>query len=193
VKYFKETHEGIYSFDLWEFMDIQKAIYDKYKHSLEGLSQFEITDRYIMQTLEEVHEVWDSRDEQHRIDETVDVMMYLGSLYWALGLEPGVEYHEVVVIHGGYVNSAATMSINKMAKDVFGMLMSGRRMFPERKWHKPFKKEDVDFQRWGIFGTMVLKAIMDIATILIQAEGPEQTDSRIREKQTFIETLSLPK
>ena len=127
--YIEELSENLYSFNLKEFLTTQDIIYNKFKLDGDGI---DLIDKYILQILEEIHEVNNSTSPQEQAEELIDVAMYLGSTFSTLF--PVLPIDEITLKVVSTNNDR--IDVKRTMDKLFSSLMSSRRMFPERKWHK---------------------------------------------------------
>ena len=123
-------NNNVYELELDEFLERQSMIQQKYMHKLSNNTSMEILDKYILQIFEEMWEVDNAPDPLSRIKELCDVLMYTGSLYTIIEEKIGVK----VPIEGFIIISPEdqVLDLNKIRNQ----LISLRRFYPERKWHK---------------------------------------------------------
>lgn len=128
---------NIYEINLKTFLEKQEYIAAGYLDALNKNTFMEIIDKYLMQTIEEVWEVVNSENDNEKIEELSDVLMYLGSTYALLACEIGNTHdnlNDMYVI----VDKKEELDLNNITQS----LISIRRLFPSRKWHKQEKENN---------------------------------------------------
>jgi len=137
--------------DLDSFVDAHVDIWSKYdsREFYRGCgpdSQGELSrrvDRYILHTVEEIDEaLQETPGTQAWWSEMADVTKYLATLDGVLRevMEgSGVEAprRPIRIYQGNQGSRDLEGESNSVLIEVLGRLMSARRLFPERKWHKP--------------------------------------------------------
>lgn len=179
TKYIKEVSENIFKFNLSKFLTTQGHIYEKFKFEGEGIN---LIDKYVFQTLEEIHEVNTAPNETELVGELVDIMMYLGSTLFTVDVTHPVG--EIVI-----VKTRDKLEVKPIMDDVFASLIASRRMFPERKWHKPYTEDDIIEGRDEIFGGIIIDLIVKLVELLLTNHFYVQVDNMIEAKQRFINQL----
>lgn len=182
TEYFENITEELLSFNLSDFLEVQKRIYRKFKLNAEG---FELLDKYIIQTIEEISEVREAQLKDNNytlvLGELIDVIMYLGSLHACLAGNYNDEYV--------FSKSRNTLDINELLDNVEGDLFNCRRMYPERKWHKKFDESDINQFRRPIFNQMIRDNIKKIIEYLCSNYHYTVVEEFINKKQSFIKNL----
>jgi hypothetical protein len=124
-------NSNVYQLDIFQFLVAQDIIAKKYMSKLEGNTDIEIMDKYMLQIIEEIWEVENSKNDVEYLQELCDVVMYLGSLYAIISNRSKTSYSVFENINF-IMDGSYKIDLFDMVKD----LMSVRRFFPERKWHK---------------------------------------------------------
>jgi hypothetical protein len=191
-------NENIMEFKMRSFMDVQKEIYEKFRFEAEG-HEINTIDKYILQTIEEIYEVDSSSTPSHQCSEIIDILMYLGSLYWCVEefcivsirnerkvISFPKQYFNVKDGSENYDNSL--VDVDGISKKVLTGLVSIRRLFPERKWHKEHKylepQQVKDRQNYALETITIL--IREVFEFLIKNFSPEYVDRNIITKQKLI-------
>jgi len=178
-KYIKEVSENIYSFNLEKFMSTQGLIYHKYELNDVGIN---LIDKYLFQILEEIHEVNNSSNKEKQAEELIDVIMYLGSTYYTMV--------DTTTFNCRTINTNnEKLDVKKFMDNLFSAIISARRMYPERKWHKKYSKDEIIRNRNKIFSEIVIYQIQKIVRLLLTNYDAETIDNLINKKQEFIGKL----
>ena len=152
----------IYKLNLSEFTNRQKSIVTKYepeetlKISNLGCKEFiKSYDKYILHCIEELSETREAEfiynatdnDNNELLYEVVDILMYLGSMQYIIQLncnEYNVPYDNMLEINYSERNTDSiymkTLEVDSMLMDINDQLIAIRRLWPHRKWHKPYKE-----------------------------------------------------
>jgi DNA polymerase elongation subunit (family B) len=178
-KYIQEVSENIYKFDLGKFLRTQGLIYHKFELEAKGI---DLIDKYLFHILEEIHEVNNELNEKEKAKELIDVIMYLGSTYYTLFQYDDFDYK---VITTGIEKIDVKCTTDKL----FATLINARRMFPERKWHKEYKEENIISDRNVIFSEIIIVQILRIVELLLTNYDLESINTMIENKQRFIKHL----
>jgi hypothetical protein len=179
TKYIKEVSENVFMFDLSKFLVMQGHIYEKFKFEGKGI---DLIDKYVFQTLEEIHEVNSAPNEIEQAGEIVDIMMYLGSTIYTVET-----FHPTGTVT--IVKTKEKAEVKPLMDEVFSSLISARRMFPERKWHKTYNENDIIEGRDEIFVSIIIGLIVKLAELLLTNNFYINVDSMIEGKQRFIKQL----
>lgn len=158
---------NIYQINFEEFIHTQESIQRKYKDKLESTNNiYEVIDKYILQVLEEIWEAQTAKNEENRIYEIIDAMMYVGSLYSYMNdaLDPdNTKTQKVIFVSNG-------KSYNDLEK-VKNDIISIRRLFPERKWHKNEKSLLSNKSRFKISSDILMDLIKNLILMIIDPES----------------------
>ena len=135
-----QNNNNVYRFRLAKFLDSQFLIADKFMDNLEKYKDIDVLDKYILHILEEIWEVKHAESEEEYYEELSDVVMYLGSLYSILSFRNGLDVNDEpdLFLTTNNLNSA-NFDVSNLVDEIISM----RRFYPERKWHKN-EKNDVD-------------------------------------------------
>lgn len=126
-----QNNNNVYRFKLNKFLKAQFLIADKYMDKLEKYNDIDIMDKYILHIMEEIWEVKHSEDELEFCEELSDVLMYLGSLYGILCKRSNIDIGEESDF---YITSNNRFEFS--VSDLIDEIISIRRFYPGRKWHK---------------------------------------------------------
>lgn len=167
MNYFdNQTNENFIIFDLNKFITTQKNIYKKYllkntnyKNS-KTIINTDIIDKYFFQIIEEIFEC-DKEDSIDKIiEESIDILMYCGS---TLNLLDNSLLNNINKLYYPNLINRYNYDIKETyhntMKKLFDNLLSLRRLFPERKWHKKFNVNDILEERFLIFRDIIIKNI----------------------------------
>ena len=120
-------NNNIIVLDLEEFFIKQKGIAQKYLYKI-NTSKQEVLDKYILQIIEELWEVENAVNKTEYLEELCDVVMYTGSLITLIS-----DNYPTNKMYLPYVPAKSNeLDLFRIVSD----LISIRRFFPERKWHK---------------------------------------------------------
>jgi hypothetical protein len=179
-KYITEVSENVFKFDLGNFLSTQGLIYDKFK--FEG-KRIDVIDKYLFQIIEEIQEVNAIEEDVYaKYGEVVDVLMYLGSTYYVFS---GFNSFSNRII----VRKNNKMKIKPLMDDIFSTLINARRMYPERKWHKPYDENKLIQNREQMFSEVIVALIIKIIDLLLTNLDVDSIEDLISEKQSFIYNL----
>lgn len=163
--YFNIIGENLFDFNLQKFIDIQTDIYTRFIPPTPDY--FERIDSLLFQTLEEKFEIEMETDKVCKMEEIVDMLMYLGSLYASV-----ISYDDNIYMkNGSYsrINTCNTITLNnslinnnifeEIEYDLFVM----RRLYPERKWHKSIDEKSINYlERSIISSNIIIKCMYKI-------------------------------
>jgi hypothetical protein len=192
TKYINEVSENIFEFDLNKFMNAQGLIYDKFAQTdVEGI---DLIDKYILQTLEEIHEAIERvrrnniYDKRNISEEIIDVAMYLGSTYYTVNTGMRPTFDTIYITdNSDFRDSEAVLN------DISTTLMNARRMYPERKWHKRHDKHYTNPNRDKIFAQLLVASIISLITLLVNSYDPYYASIEMERKQNYIADLDTGK
>jgi hypothetical protein len=109
-------------------------------------------------------------------------MMYIGSAFYTVQAFHSVS-NKIIVKNKHSVDIKACMD------EVFNSIIIARRMFPERKWHKEYNRNEIPMNRGDVLGEIFINCIMLILNALITNHHYLEVDSMIENKQSFIKKL----
>lgn len=181
--YFNGLTENVFDFNMETFVSKQGTIYNKF--TPKG-TYVEIIDKYLFQTIEEIHEVKQETDKEEQAKEIIDVMMYLGSTIYSLVNFPEIKRSIIIA-------KTEPMDVNSTMDEVFESLMHIRRMYPERKWHKVVNKDLIIKDRNKIAVQIIFSLIEKLASLLVSNHFYVKVNNMIVRKQIFIEELKETK
>lgn len=157
---------NIFKINFRYFITNQDKIQKRYKETLEKTNtRMEIIDKYILQFLEEIWEAQNEVDIVGITTETIDAIMYLGSLYAYMR---GEMYSDCVLIDELFITNAGYCSDIEQVKND---LISIRRLFPERKWHKKEKSELIDEDLFLISSDIIIGLIKNLFGLILEKEN----------------------
>lgn len=202
------------SFNIYTFFRKQMEIFTKYDSLKNFVEDKKLSDRfiqqldrYILHTIEEVVEVLDvssgfTYNKSKCVEELIDVLMYTGtmggiidaSLYKIRGEDvPKDITIPIVTTKYNKDNEIKEGLLKGVLLEVISYLIEIRRLFPERKWHKPHPECDVETQIERLEKALnLIKGIccMILNTVL-RVKTMEEIENQILDKNGFIQ--SLPK
>lgn len=178
-------NSNIYGLKTSEFLKGQDEIAKRYLPRLKDLSDIDIIDKYILQIIEEIWEVKNSRNYNEKLEEICDVVMYTGSLYTIIC---GMINLDVKDIKDEAFIETSEFDPNK----IIDSLISFRRCFPSRKWHKN-EKISIDGDYIKNIGLNLLKTEIINIFAFLTYEMEEQGFNFIKyilNKQKYIYELN---
>jgi len=204
-----DTHFDI-TFNLKEFSSFQYKTATKYepkedficiqKGSKDFISRF---DRYILHCLEEIVE---AREEIRRnpvskdaMLELIDVLLYLGTMNAIIKIN--LDYFQMNttdVFKLDYYSANRTVDqMDVKLMDISELLIEQRRLFPQRKWHKP-SSEFPELQLKYIMNElyrMNIEAIQIALDLVLNSARGNHTlvNDNINYKQQYVLSLPMPK
>ena len=159
-----QNNNNVYRFRLGKFLDAQYLIADKYMDNLEIYKDMDILDKYILHTMEEIWEVKHAEDSLEFYEELSDVIMYLGSMYSILSFRNKLDVNN----EEDMFLTANNFNPNFNVSDIIDEIISMRRFYPERKWHKNEKNKvdnsEVDTISMNLLKNMIRNFINIIIT-----------------------------
>lgn len=158
---------NIYQINFEEFIHNQESIQRKYKDKLESTNNiYEVIDKYILQVLEEIWEAQTAKTDEDRIYEIIDAMMYVGSLYSYMNdaLDPNNSITQKIIFVS---NGKSYNDLEKVKNDIISI----RRLFPERKWHKNEKSALSNKSRFKISSDILMDLIKNLILMIIDPES----------------------
>lgn len=212
----KETFNPLWhliNFNLEEFVNTQQIIVNHYEKEEDllisnlGCKEFiKSFDKYILHTIEEVSETYEelSKDNLHdKMEEMIDILMYLGSMNYILKAnmknykmkyESFFDYDYYVQVYEN--RSLKSYQNNTCLLKIVDLLIKQRRLFPQRKWHKPSK----EFSELEIKHNLKLMYDLNISAMKIvlnllldtSIQDINLINGIINEKQQKVISLPLP-
>ena len=203
------VHYGI-GFNLELFSTIQSRIVNKYdapeelSYSVIGSGAFiALFDKYLFHCIEEVIETRDEFKKGMQCktikEEMVDILLYLGSMNYIIKLN--LEYFHMATDLNINLDYYTTKAYSKETFDsklmeVIQLLVDQRRMFPQRKWHKP-ATEMPEIQMKYTLKTLYSKninAMKIVLSLLLDSSlvDVNEINMLINTKQTFAIDLPIP-
>lgn len=195
--YYFERKNGNLYFKFRKFIEKQREINKKFPTPFE--KKVDRIDKLILNVLEEVYEeeveygVIEYNNDTNDInkynkwmEETVDVIMYLGSLYNEINDLKVDNIEEKIQVDINNFIYVTNIDINYV---LLG-LMEIRRKFPERKWHKPITEIDKnrDYDSLVIIKYTIINIIED--NFFEYEPYLKEFDKKIFEKEQYI--INLP-
>lgn len=197
-------------FNLELFINRQDLIWTKYDSLEQGLDILKSEkdfinnfDRYIIQTLEEIYEVSETYDPEEIMKELVDILMYLGTMY-AIVRENAkthccpTRYNVMYETNKDLSTHFVGQDFNELTSTILFDLMSIRRLFGKRKWHK-YSEELSDEQKLNTLDVMeerirhsikaTISYLLDYASMENVLTSFEYVEKLILEKQDFVINL----
>lgn len=170
------TNNCIVYFELNKFIDGQDKIWTKYDSIEQGLDLIKSEkdfinnfDRYIVHTLEEIYEVSEARDVEDMVEELIDVLMYLGTMYAIVRENAKLNFSDVrfkTTFQNELINPTTdTHTFEEMTSMILFDLMNIRRLFNKRKWHK-YSEEMTKEQKLNAIDVMESKLRHSIKHLL---------------------------
>lgn len=203
-----DAHNSV-TFDLKEFSSFQKQIAIKYepeedfickeKGSRDFIHRF---DRYILHCLEEIvearEEIRKSPVSMETIKELIDILMYLGTMNSIIKIN--LDYFQMktqdIIELDVYRITRTPAQIDVELMNISELLVEQRRLFPQRKWHKP-SSEFPELQLKYVMNElyrMNVEAMTITLELLIQAGKHNHTkiNDELNYKQTYVLGLPIP-
>ena len=208
-EYLSPVHYEI-GINLELFSTIQSRIVNKYdspeelSYSVIGSGAFiALFDKYLFHCVEEVIEVRDEFKKGMQCktikEELIDVLLYLGSMNYIIKLN--LQYFHMPIDANINLDYYVTKSYSKETFDsklmeITQLLIDQRRMFPQRKWHKP-ATEMPEVQMKYTLKTLYNKNINAIKLVLSLLLDSTLVDINeinrlMNEKESFVIDLPMP-
>lgn len=182
-----QNNNNVYKFKLGSFLDAQYLIADKYMDKLEIYKDMDVLDKYILHTMEEIWEVKHAEDELEFYEELSDVIMYLGSMYSILSFRNKLDVNK----EEDMFLTATNVNSNFSVSDIVDEIISIRRFYPERKWHKN-EKNEVDNSEVDIISMNLLKnMIRNFVNIMILNTDFDFNDYVYNKQQMLIRDYTI--
>lgn len=184
MNYFSINEEFI-KFKFTDFIIKQKKITKKFPCPYK--TNYDIIDKMINAVTEECYEILIANNLEEEQDELVDVLMYLGSFYnemyflnFLKEFPDDSNKNEFNLYKKEFKES---INIEKMIRNLYSI----RRFFPERKYHKSYKKEDIIEFRY----IMCLNIIEETIKFILENNvfDYEEFDKKLINKQDYILSL----
>lgn len=176
--------------DIDKLYQTQKTIFNKWREELPS-SPIQNINNYTLHIIEELYESEIAETPEERLEETIDVLMYVMSSISAYELDPNFE--PPIRLADMYILGSELLGNVPTTHDIINKLMEIRRMYPERKWHKPFNPKDINY---FIRSKETIYAYMEIAEMVVKRlyigfkmSDTEYINSKLNEKQGFISNL----
>ena len=185
--YCVDVETGLYVFNMKKFINIQNEIMKKYR--IGNDFDFPTFDRYIGQIYEELQEVLTANDDE-RLEEIIDVLMYIGSTVSYIMEKDVIEVDPFTCITNNY-----NLSLDTFIKDLFVKVTTIRRLYPERKWHKPHNDENAEIydlinrDKEGITVDVLEEMMHDIIKFVLSNYGDIKFVEVLSKKQNYIKSL----
>lgn len=191
-----ENEYGKVRIEIGRFMNIQKNIMEKYLDKLENESDFEKLDKYFMQILEEIYEVKVADGKIEVYKEAIDVLMYLGSTIALLKINCKTHFNyetDPLIEYNYYKETIKNITLEKFLDNTFKAIFRCRRLFSERKWHKPhIKLNETEKQNDLLFCIEELREVLIQGIIYLNKEDKKtgiDLFNLVDSKQGFIKNL----
>lgn len=176
--------------DIDKLYQTQKTIFNKWREELPS-SPIQNINNYTLHIIEELYESEIAETPEERLEETIDVLMYVMSSISAYELDPNFE--PPIRLADMYILGSELLGNVPTTHDIINKLMEIRRMYPERKWHKPFDPKDINY---FVRSKETIYAYMEIAEMVVKRlyigfkmSDTEYINSKLNEKQGFISNL----
>jgi len=176
--------------DIDKLYQTQKTIFNKWREELPS-SPIQNINNYTLHIIEELYESEIAETPEERLEETIDVLMYVMSSISAYELDPNFE--PPIRLADMYILGSELLGDVPTTHDIINKLMEIRRMYPERKWHKPFDPKDINY---FVRSKETIYAYMEIAEMVVKRlyigfkmSDTEYINSKLNEKQGFISNL----
>lgn len=173
-----------YTFNLKDFLEIQKKIYDNYLPEVDFMQNI---NNYFLHIMEEVYEFNTAPNVDEKIGECIDVLMYLGS---TLNCFNDSNYINIL-FNCESMDIKVKSNIVNLDNIIF-KLLDLRRIFPERKWHKPFDPNSIDYDERAskvsmYFIDMISMCIKKL--LYLTGNDVDIINEKLNEKEEFIINL----
>lgn len=159
-------------------------------------------DKYLFHCVEEVIECREELNKSHvsteTINEVIDILLYLGSMNYIINLN--LSFYDMK--YKSELNIDATtfqctnLTVDKYLMDVTEYLVSQRRYFPQRKWHKPSREfSEIQFKHILLqMYELNNKAIVTTSELLLCMTNlnVNYANELINTKQQFVIDLPMP-
>ena len=193
---FKKVNEHSVRFNLRNFLNIQEKIWTKYdkEENVVIMNNTEKNfinnlDKYLLHTTEEVMEAYEESlktefEEDKFIEEVIDVLMYTGTMVSIL--ERSVITKEIYVPNI-FEDVVYEDDIQTCLMCIMKNMIDLRRLFPARKWHKPYtEKSEIENRERIIKSIEFLKHNIKIVLSILFKYDEEKVNNIILNKQLFI-------
>lgn len=207
---------SLIGFDVKTFIENQQVIVNHYEKEEDLLIKnlgckgfIKSFDKYILHTIEEVIETKEElfkNDLHDKMEEMIDILMYLGSMNYILyanmnyyGMNPdskidNFEYN--FYAYSGVNETNLYYQYESSLLDIVELLIKQRRLFPQRKWHKPskeFSELEIKFNLNQMYDWNLLAMQYTISLLLsISNQNISRINEIINEKQNKVTSLPLP-
>lgn len=191
IEFMKLTGDGKWIVvDMQKLYETQKVIFNKWRADLPD-SPIQNINNYTLHTIEELYESENAPGPMEKLEETIDSFMYLMSSISAYELDP--KFNKSVELETLYLDSDTLYRDVPTVQDIINKLMDVRRMYPERKWHKPFNPDEIDYY---MRSKLTIKTYMEAAVMIIKRmyinfdmNDTYFINAKLNKKQGFIKTL----
>ena len=176
--------------DINKLYQTQKVIFNKWRDELPS-SPIQNINNYTLHVIEELYESEIAENAEEQLEETIDVLMYVMSSMSAYELDP--KFEPPVGFADMFISGSELLGNTPSVQDIINKLMSVRRMYPERKWHKPFNSEDINYfvrSKETIYAYMeIVEMVIKRLYINFKMSDTDYINSKLNEKQGFISNL----
>lgn len=173
-----------YRFRLRDFALMQKKIYDKFDTKT---SYMQNINNYFLHIMEEVYEVQISINKEEEKEELIDVLMYLGS---TLNCFNNIDIELMPNMIEVDINDVTNNDVISQTNTIVHSLLSIRRNFAERKWHKPYDPSQIDYKlRDSLVEISLIDLIKRVIILLVSNNNYLEVNSSLNKKQKFISNL----